>query len=353
MLANSWSIALLICMVGSLFLVLLAASTAVRILLFWDADSDAERQVDLEGRVWLGAALVESALGVQILSLVLLVLAADAFSQMIAGAMCATGSFLANSHGPTVLLLKLVGAFCSGFWIVLHRLDLRSEHSPLLRVKFCYLLLLLPLLVADGYFLMQYLIHLQPDIITSCCGVIFAPDAMRTNFLPIALAPKVLLPIFYISSAALVAILLVGGAMLGRKNSLNAHPRPGYSILYTLAYMVIYGLGVLLFLVLALVAITLFFSSYIYAMPYHNCPFDILKAEYNFIGYPIYFSLFGASFLAMSSAVVAPFHARPGLAVPLQKYQSVALQAAAILLLLFVVLVTYPYISYVIAGGEI
>ncbi|MFN2354277.1 MAG: hypothetical protein ABR512_07115 [Desulfopila sp.] len=354
MLANSWSIALLICMAGSLFLVLLAASTALRILLFWDADSDAERQVDLEGRVWLAAALVESALGVQIFSLILLVLAADAFSQMIAGAMCATGSFLANSYGPTVLLLKLVGAFCSGFWLVLHRLDLRSEHFPLLRVKFCCVMLLLPLLVADGYYLFQYLTHLEPDIITSCCGVIFASDALRTNFFSIAMAPQVLLPLFYLGSA----LLMVGGIILGRKVSIDGHPRSGYVMPNiapntTIVCIVINGLLHLLFLILALVAVTIFFSSYIYAMPYHNCPFDILKAEYNFIGFPIYFALFGASFLAISSAVVAPFHARPGLAVAMQKYQSVALKIAAILLLLFVVLVTYPYIRYVIAGGEI
>jgi hypothetical protein len=38
---------------------------------------------------------------------------------------------------------------------------------------------------------------------------------------------------------------------------------------------------------------------YIYELPTHHCPFDILQREYGFIGYPLYLSLFGAVFFGL------------------------------------------------------
>ena len=57
--------------------------------------------------------------------------------------MCATGALLANPYGMPALLVKLFGVFFYGFWILLHQLDIRSEHYPLVRIKYLALLLLL------------------------------------------------------------------------------------------------------------------------------------------------------------------------------------------------------------------
>ncbi len=339
MLSNSWSIALLLCMAATLFLVMLAGGTAVRILLFWDADSDSEQQIDLEGRTWLAAALVQTGLAIQMFSLLLLVLAADNFSTMIAGAMCATGSFLANEYGSRSLFWKITGIFLYGFWIVLHRLDLSSEYSPLIRIKFTYLLLMLPLLFFDSYFLFQYLSRLEPDIISSCCGVIFSTTALQENFFMISVSAENLVALFYLLAAALALL----GWRLGRKAQLERSS----AVLFCL-----YGVVFLLFFILSLVVITVFFSSYIYAMPSHNCPFDILRREYGFIGYPIYLFLFGASFAGMSSGAAALFGNKAGLQRPLYSYQQYAVKTATVLLLLYVALVSYPVLRYFFEGGE-
>jgi hypothetical protein len=341
MLGNSWSIALLICAAAALFLVGLASVTAVRILLHWDADSDSEHQIDLEGRTWLAAALVESGLAVQFLSLFLLVLAATDFSGMIAGAMCATGSFLANEFGPKSLYLKIAGLFLYGFWIVLHRLDLRSEYSPLIRIKFVYLLVLLPFLFLDSYYLIAYLYNLEPDIITSCCGVIFSEKSITTNFLLLDISSKTVVGGFYLL-AAIVAVL--GWVMAKRLTSKTSVP---------LALHLVYGFFITAFFLISLITITIYFSSYIYAMPYHNCPFDILHKEYNYIGFPIYFALFSAAFLGITSAAAAPFQSKPGISAPLCRYQKFAMSKASILIVIYVILVTYPVIRYFIAGGEV
>ena len=341
MLGNTWSIALLICTSATLFLIGLASITAVKILFHWDPDSDSEYQIDLEGRTWLASALVESALAVQLLSLFLLVLAATDFSEMIAGAMCATGSFLANEYGPKSLYVKIAGLFFYGLWIVLHRLDLRSEFSPLIRIKFIYLLFLLPFLFFDSYYLINYLYNLEPDIITSCCGVIFSDKAIRTNFLLMDLSTEMVVGGFYFFAVVVVVLGWILSRRIVSENSVS------------LLWNIVYGFSVAVFFLLALVTVTIYFSSYIYAMPYHNCPFDILYKEYNYIGYPIYAALFSASFLGITSAAVAPFYQKPGLAVPLRKYQQFAMSKASILVIIYVVLVTFPVLRYFISGGEV
>ena len=341
MLGNSWSIALLICSAGAIFVIGLASITGLKILFRWDAGSDSEEQIDLEGRTWLAAALVESGLLVQLVSLFLLVAAAADFANMIAGAMCATGSFLANEYGPVSLYLKIAGLFLYGFWIVLHRLDLRSEYSPLVRIKFIYLLILLPFLILDGYYLFSYLANLDPDIITSCCGVIFADQAIRTNFLVFALRPELVATAFYLSA---ILVIFVGWVSVQIKKK-TGRSTSGLSLSYGLLWLVHF--------VLALISITVVFSSYIYAMPHHNCPFDILHREYGYIGIPIYLALFGGAFLGMSGAVATFFQKKPGLATPVAEYQRIATISSIWLLLLFVCLVTYPVIRYFIAGGEV
>ena len=135
MFLNSWSIALIICGLVVLFLMGYAARSGIRVLLFWDPESDSNRQIRLENEIWLTSTLVEYALGVQVVSLIVFVLAADYFSQSIVGAMCATGSLLANDFGVPALIVKIGGVFFYGFWIVLHQLDIRSEKYPLVRLE--------------------------------------------------------------------------------------------------------------------------------------------------------------------------------------------------------------------------
>lgn len=341
MLGNSWSIALLICSAGALFLIGLASITALRILLRWDDGSDSEEQIDLEGRTWLTAALVESGLTVQLISLFLLVMAAADFAGMIAGAMCATGSFLANEYGPASLYIKIGGLFLYGFWIVLHRLDLRSEYSPLIRIKFIYLLVLLPFLIMDGYFLVAYLYNLDPDIITSCCGVIFADQKVRTSFMVFSLSAEEMAALFYL----LVVLVLIAGGMCLRSFRKTGQLSSGFSLAYGLLWFVAF--------VQALIVITVFFSSYIYAMPHHNCPFDILHAEYGYIGIPIYVALFGGAFLGMSNSVAALVRKKPGLDAPVIRYQLMAIKFSLLLLVLLTGLLTFPVIRYFLAGGEV
>jgi len=108
-----------------------------------------------------------------------------------------------------------------------------------------------------------------------------------------------------------------------------------------------------LFFVVSLWAITIFFSSYIYAMPSHRCPFDILQAEYNLIGYPLYLTLFTATFLGTGCGVAEIVRNRESLWPVVDRFQAAALPAALFLLIVFLLLSGYAPLRYIIGGGEV
>jgi len=334
MFLNSWSIALIICSIVVLFLMCFAARSAVRVLIYWDPASDSNRQIRLENEIWLTSTLVEYALGVQIISLVIFVLAADHFSSSITGAMCATGSLLADKFGIPALLVKIAGVFLYGFWIVLHQLDIRSEKYPLVRIKYRYLLLLLPLLVLDISLVITYIGGLHPDIITSCCGVVFDDvTGSRTNLL-LGLPHQASLGLFYGS----IFLLIVAGLFL-----INRWRR---------LVGILFSGGWFGYFLLALVVVTTEFTPYIYAMPYHKCPFCILKPEYHYIGFFLYTALFTGTFFGMSAQIVHPLRNREGLAEVVPRFQKSAVVVSLVMLFVFISLVSFHYLRYLIIGGE-
>lgn len=334
MFLDSWSIALLICGIVVLFMMGFAARSAVRVLIYWDPKSDSNRQIRLENEIWLTSTLVEYALAVQVISLVVFILAADHYSQAIVGAMCATGSLLANDFGVPALIVKIGGVFFYGFWIILHQLDIRSEKYPLVRIKYIYLLLLLPFLLVDLLLVILYIAGLEPDIITSCCAVVFGEEAGGGTNLLAGISHEAGFALFYGTALLLIILGL----------SVPQRWRPWSSL--------VFGGTWLWFFLLALMLVTTEFSSYVYAMPYHKCPFCILKPEYHYIGFIIYLALFAGAFLGMSIVVVEPLRLMQGLEKDVSGFQRKACYLSMLLLVLFSVLVSYHYLRYVFLGGE-
>ncbi len=334
MFLNPWSLALSLCSLVVLLLGAIAGRTAVRVLRFWEPGSDSNRQIRLENEIWLSSTLVAYGLGFQIITLILFVLAADQFCQVIVGAMCATGALLANPFGMPALLIKLVGVFFYGFWILLHQLDIRSEHYPLVRIKYLALLLLLPLLVLDVTLQTLYIAGIKPDIITSCCAVVFGEDIGRTANLMTGYSQQGLLATFI---GSIVVLGLLGGGLLQRWRSWLAK---------------LYAAGWLWFFGLALVMITTVVSSYVYAMPFHKCPFCLLKPEYHYFGFALYGTLIAAAFCGTSPAFAGLVRGRKGLSAIVARYQRLALILSLLLLVIFSGLSFYHYLKYLISGGE-
>lgn len=334
MFLNPWSVALCLLSLVVLILLGIASRTAVKVLRHWNPASDSNRQISLENETWLSSTLVQYALGFQLFSLVLFVLAADNFSHVISGAMCAVGSLTANRYGMPALWLKLAGAFLYGLWLVVHHFDISSERYPLLKFKYAALLGLMPLLGADIACQTLYLAGLKPDIITSCCAVVFGEGEGKGGNLMASLPENRTLALFY----GLAAVLAVLGHFLFRRR------RPSLMWLSGGLWAVFVGL--------ALAAITSVFSSYVYAMPYHHCPFCLLKPEYGYIGFLIYGALLPAGFFGISAALASLVPAASGLSAVVDRFQRRAVLISCLLLVVFVISVSYHLVLYRLSGGE-
>jgi hypothetical protein len=340
MLLNSWSIALLITSLACLFVIIVATYTAIRILRFWAPGEDSRMQIRLENEIWLSSTLIEYGVFIQIFSLLLLVLAADSFASLLSGAMCATGSFLANDHGAPALSVKLITVFCLAFWILIHRLDICSPNYSLVRFKYIFILLLCPLLITDIVMQTLYLFYLQPDIITSCCGVIFQES--EGELLGFSREMASTLAVFFFFGFCLIILFI---AFVSSGNKLSARGKRISRFLLAGLSLILYPTGIWI--------VISFVSPYVYAMPHHRCPFCLIHSEYSYIGYPLFLSLECAVFGGVGMGVLECFRNKHDLEADVDRFQNTFRLLTIFSLLLFLLIsLIYPLL-YLITGGEL
>jgi len=283
---------------GSLLSVLLlikASGLGLTILLRWDGTSSSEQQLALEHKTWLISSLLNAGLGFQIVSGVLFLATVEAIHPLFVGAMCATGTLNANLVGWLVLLVKGLLFFAAALWVIFNRLDQRSEDAPLLRPKYLALLLITPLAFLDLTLQYSFFSGLHPDIITSCCGSLFSEQGQSVLSELAALPPVTAMALFFPVIAIYYVLTL---CCLRSQNAL-------------LRYLLFITVIVAFFIALA--AIISFISLYLYQMPSHHCPFDLLQAHYNYIGYPLYAGLFGGTLFGLLPGLAAPLQHHPSL----------------------------------------
>jgi hypothetical protein len=266
---------------------LLAGSFAWRILRYWDMHSGSELQVRLERETYLISTLLGFALGAELLSLLLFVHTAENLSSQFVGAMCATGVLNINAFGFPTLLLKITGFFLAALWLWLNRVDNQGYDYPLVRVKYGLLLAIAPLTVLEGVLQTRFFLGLEPEVMTSCCGSLFSAEGQSVAAELAGWPARPALAVFYGMAGGL---LVVG---LGFQRWLGLGP------LFAAASVL--GFGV------AIVAIIAFLSLYVYESPNHHCPFCLLKAGYDYVGYGLYLPLFAATAAGLSAGLIALF----------------------------------------------
>lgn len=285
-------------LVGSSIALLMMAHAGwigLRVLRRWDFDSSSAEQLALERTTYLASTLAGYALGFQIVAALLFLFTVDDIHELFVGAMCATGSLNANPVGWAVLGVKVLVLIASPLWIVVDLLDRRAGDFPIIKLKFLALLALVPLMAADLVLQLRYFTGLDPQIITSCCGALFSESGSTLASEVASLPVRPMLVAFYAASALFVAAYLA--CFVSRSALLR----------YLLA-----GLS-LLILVVSLASIVSFLSLYVYELPTHHCPFDMLQGQYSFIGYPIYILLFSAVLFGLLPGLTRPLRRLPSL----------------------------------------
>lgn len=312
-------LALLLSSTLTLLLLLIAGGVALRIARHWDSDSGSATQLQLERLTWLVSSLLKYAFGFQIVTLFLFLFTLDEIHPLFVGAMCATGSLNANLVGWLVLLVKVGLVFAAAAWLALNYLDQRTEDTPLVRLKYRLLLLLIPVVALDLWLQWEYFRGLRPQMITSCCGSLFSAEGEGVISTLAGLPVEQGMLLFFIVVAVHAMLLLA--SLCWRAVMLR-------NLLVVSA--------VLLFFT-SLAALVSFLSLYIYQLPSHQCPFDMLQGHYYYIGYPVYLGLFMATLFAMLPGLCQPLAITDSLQRELKCCEPIWLRLALFGLILFLV----------------
>jgi hypothetical protein len=311
--------------VGSILvscMVLYAACYGANILENWDLQDGSELQLGLERKTYLISTVMAYAFGFQLLSLFLFVFTADRLSGLFAGAMCAAGTLNVNGYGYTTLIFKILTFLLGGVWLIVNYTDNRAFNYPLIKIKYSFLLIITPFILAEMFIQGAYFFNLKADVITSCCGSIFSPESPGIKASLTAL-PSIPMKIVFYTAMTITAVSGFYFYLKGRA-----------------AAGVIFSVMAVITFTVSIAALISFISLYIYELPTHHCPFCILQKEYYCVGYPLYVALFGGVVTGAGVGVLMPFKQIESLSDVVPRIQKKLTLVTLILYLLFVLIAT-------------
>jgi len=301
---------------------LYAAGVGVRILLQWDITSADEKQLQLERKTYLISSILSHMLLIELLSLFLFITVANQLHTLFTGAMCAAGVLNVNAYGYTALAMKTLSFLVCGVWLVINHVDSRGHDYPLIRFKYAFLPGICLMLVAEAVLQARFLLGLDPQIITSCCGTLFNERAPGVAAGVAHLPAVITAGNFY----AGMLLTLAAGAYCGLTG------RQGW--LYGVLSVVVFPLSV--------AALISYFCLYVYELPTHHCPFCMLQGEYYFVGYFLYGFLLVGVITGASAGIIGLFRKKATLAAMIPSIQKNLCRVSVLGYGLFTIRVTYP-----------
>lgn len=322
---------------GSAVVVMMLAYSAVlsvRVLRYWDITSSSELQLSLERQTYLTSTIMNYLLGYQIVSALLFVYTVDGLHTEFVGAMCATGVLNANPIGWYVLYSKVINLLFAGLWIGINIIDQRSPDYPLTRLKSALILVLLPSVTLEAYLEVRYFTGLDPAVITSCCGSLFSAQgrglASSLSGLPIKKAETVF--------GIVWAVLFLTGVLSLR------YKRSWLRYLFSISGLTAFPVSI--------ASVVSFISLYFYELPTHHCPFDILQADFHYVGYPLYLSLFVCTITSMLTGLYETLRKRFRAREVLERLQSRMTLTALLSGTLFLIISLWPMVfsSFTLQG---
>lgn len=309
-------------------MLLYAAFYGIRILREWDISSGSELQLSLERKTYLLSTIMAYSLSFQLLLFFLFIFTVDDMHTLFFGAMCAAGTLNVNAYGYPTILLKVLNFLLSGIWLILNYADNRAVDYPLIRKKYALLILLTPLVLLEAVVQGGYFTGLRADVITSCCGSLFNPEAESVTS-DIAALPR--LPMQIAFFACSIGTILVGIRC--------AFGKPSRVVWYLFA-----ALSAAVFVVSALSLIS-FISLYFYELPTHHCPFCILQKEYWYSGYILYLAMLGGTAAGIGTGVLNPFKGVPSLREVIPAAQRKLAFLAVVCFSVFTAITTYTIVA--------
>ncbi len=251
---------------------------AIKIALYWDIDSTTEYQYRLEKRGYLVSTIIKYILSIKIPLFLFFIWTLDKTSNLITGAMCGAGVINSSDIGIYLMVIKIVNIYLFTIWLTLHNIDLGYENLKYTKLKFRLYMVLYILIVVEAYFIVQMFSGIDIDKIVSCCGTIFSSNSSKT-----------LSTILNIDQTIIVYLFIVNYIVL--------------IFFYIKRVKYLFGILNILFLITSIISLISFFSTYIYELPTHHCPFCLLQSDYYHIGYILYTLLFLGTLYGLLTAL--------------------------------------------------
>lgn len=191
----------------------------------------------------------------------------DQLAPSIRGAMCSAGVLNLTPYGNYFIILKIIILFMLFCWYYINREDTYRYGYIFSKLKYKFLLIICFGIFLEFLLELNLFYNINPEKIVSCCSSIFIGEHKKFSTFMLD-----------IENSLSASIYILSFMLLG--------------IFYFLRRYTIYGFLSLFFGPISLYSLIDFFSTYIYELPTHRCPFCILQKDYYYVGYLIYFLLF-------------------------------------------------------------
>lgn len=247
---------------------------SVKIYLNWDINSTSTAQYRLEKQSTLAATIIKYIFSIKVPLFIFFIFTLDKISNVLTGAMCAAGVVDATEQGVYLIVLKIINLYLFALWLKLNAEDVKDRNQPHTKLKFGFFVLIFFLFIVEVILEWVMFNAIEIDKMVSCCGSIYSSSANSG-----------ISSIFSLGTAALLA-LFYGNYLL-------------IVLFYFLKKRYLFAVTNMLFVVIAIIALILFFGTYIYELPSHHCPFCFLQRDYYYIGYLIYGMLFVGTFYGL------------------------------------------------------
>lgn len=246
---------------------------SIDILKNWDYKTVTLQQVKLQKKVYLTSVILSYVVAVKICLFFLFLYTLDELSNIITGAMCSIGVLENTQVGGLLICLKaFIILFCS-LWLLLFKRNQQDKTLSYTKILYFLYFPLFFLTLLEFSLLIIMTNSIDIDKIVSCCSTVFSIDSDTSSSQSL----------FNINSSFILGFYLFIYLLSFYKNKI------------VLAFI-----GAVFF-VTSIVAITSFFSPYIYELPNHKCPFCIMQKEYYYVGYLIYILLFSSLYYSIAS----------------------------------------------------
>ncbi|BCB97033.1 hypothetical protein JZK55_19550 [Dissulfurispira thermophila] len=301
-----------------------AAFFAIEVIKKWNITSGSEVQINLERKTYLISTIVSYAFAFEVMSFFLFIYTSDDLHNMFVGAMCAAGTLNVNPYGYPTLIFKIINFMLAGVWLIMNYTDNRGYDYPLIKKKYAFILFITPLVLVETVLQSIYFLSMRAEVITSCCGALFGVQREGLLSSMASVPPVYAMAVFY----GLNFLTIAQGIYTQLKDR-------GFYL---------FSLMSVLFFIVSVISLISFISPYFYQLPTHNCPFCILQKEYNYIGYPLYISLFIGTMAAIGASIIAPYRKSESLKdiIPLIKKRLIA--TTLLCYIIFTGIASYPII---------